>query len=145
MRDQGNDDVADRIEQHHQDVAISNRDAAAENKILKNESEEIRNNRKSSNTADAELPPKVPESSIGDSKGGIDGDTSRNHLHADTPSDLPPTKQQKLSVDSPDTTRIGPGILKKILQLFVCGLDNWDSKSPDFRLCLFTSFPTTHL
>jgi hypothetical protein len=115
MRDQGNDDVADRIEQHHQDVAISNRDAAAENKILKNESEEIRNNRKSSNTADAELPPKVPESSIGDSKGGIDGDTSRNHLHADTPSDLPPTKQQKLSVDSPDTTRISPGILEKTL------------------------------
>ncbi len=98
MRNQGNDDVAERIEGNRRKVADSNRDAAAENERLRKESEELRKGNKKEGMADADgldsdrkssgnlevddVPSKKPDASTGDvdpggkGKGSHGGDIS---------------------------------------------------------------------
>ncbi len=117
MRDQGNNDVANRIEKNRQDVANSNRDAADENKKLKAESEELRNNSKKQNTADvgdtaSDLSSKGKQSDVEITTNTSDDvlSTKKPTVTVDsdvdlTPSQKKPVRMTKIDVDAPNSKK----------------------------------------
>ena len=116
MRDQGNNDVANRIEKNRQDVANSNRDAADENKKLKAESEELRNNSKKQNTAD------IDDSAL---DGPSKGKQSDVEITTNTSDDVLSTKKPTVTVDS--DVDLTPG-KKKPVQMTKIDVDAPNSK-----------------